>query len=74
MSDANGEWLKSDDSREYFELLGFPTVGADPAHLRDCVQAATWLKGWLEKIGAEVTLETKGFAPPVVVAELKGDG
>ena len=73
MSDANGEWLRSDDSREYFELLGFPTVGADPAHLRDCVQAATWLKGWLEKIGAEVTLETKGFAPPVVVAELKGE-
>ena len=73
MSDENGEWLKSDDSREYFELLRFPTVGADPTHLRDCVQAATWLKEWLEKIGAEVKLETKGFAPPVVVAELKGD-
>ena len=73
MSDSTGDWLKSDDSKEYFELLAFPTIGADPTHLRDCVQCATWLKGWLERIGAEVQLESKGFSPPVVVAELKGD-
>ena len=73
MSDTIGDWLKSSDSREYFELLAFPSIGADPNHLRDCVQCATWLKKWLEGIGAEVKLESAGFAPPVVVAELKGN-
>ena len=72
MKEEIGEWLKSNDSKEYFELLGFPSIGADPAHLRDCVQCATWLREWLRGIGAEVSLETKGFAPPVVVAELNG--
>ena len=72
MKEEIGEWLKSNDSKEYFELLGFPSVGADPTHLRDCVQCATWLKEWLVRIGAEVSLETAGFAPPVVVAELNG--
>jgi len=77
MSDATGDWLKSSDSKDYFELLGFPTVGADPNHLRDCVQCATWLKKWLEGIGAsaELLLPPTGsdaaFAPPVVFAELK---
>ena len=69
MSDMIGDWLKSSDSREYFELLAFPSIGADPNRLRDCVQCATWLKKWLEGIGAEVRLESVGFAPPVVVAE-----
>ena len=73
MSVAMEEWLNSDDSKEYFELLRFPTIGADPAHLRDCAQCATWLKGWLRRIGAEVELISEGFAPPVVFAELKGD-
>ena len=73
MSDTIGDWLKSSDSREYFELLAFPSIGADPNHLRDCVQCATWLKKWLEGTGAEVRLESAGFAPPVVVAELKGN-
>ena len=78
MNVVTEEWLKSEDSKEYFELLGFQTVGADPAHLRDCVQAATWLKEWLGKIGAEAQLvlpdgAMKGGAPvPVVYAELKG--
>ena len=74
------DWLKSEDSREYFELLGFPTVGADPLHLADCARAATWLKKWLKSIGAEVELVTPpisaaagGSAPvPVVVGELAG--
>ena len=52
MNDTINDWLKSDDSREYFELLKIPTVGADPLHLKDCVQAATWLKKWLRSIGA----------------------
>ena len=71
-------WLKSDDSKEYFELLRFPTVGADPTRLRDCVQAATWLRKWLKSIGAEAELVLPKGAPdqatsvPVVCGELKG--
>ena len=36
---------------EYFELLRFRSVGADPLHLRDCVQCAIWLKAWLARLG-----------------------
>ena len=78
MSEEIGEWLKSNDSKEYFELLGLQTVGADPTHLRDCVQAATWLKEWLKSIGAEAELVLPEGAPgqsasvPVVFGELKG--
>lgn len=77
------EWLKSGDSKEYFELLGFETVGADVKRLRDCVQCATWLKKWLRGIGAEAELvlppqsgvpaeKAAALAVPVVFAELKG--
>lgn len=74
------DWLKSQDSNEYFELLRFPTIGADPARLRDCVAAAMWLKKWLEKIGAEAELVLPqsaakspcGKSVPVVYGELKG--
>ena len=72
MNAATSDWLKSSDSKDYFELLRFPTVGAEKEHLRDCVQCATWLKKWLEKIGAEAELLTADFNPPVVYAELKG--
>lgn len=78
MSEEIGEWLKSNDSREYFELLRLPTVGADPTRLRDCVQAATWLREWLKSIGAEAGLVLPEGAPgpsasvPVVFGELKG--
>ena len=78
MSEEIGEWLKSNDSREYFELLRLPTVGADPTRLRDCVQTATWLREWLKSIGAEAGLVLPEGAPgpsasvPVVFGELKG--
>lgn len=78
MSEEIGEWLKSNDSREYFELLRLPTVGADPTHLRDCVQAATWLRKWLKSTGAEAELVLPEGSPgpatsvPVVFGELKG--
>lgn len=60
---------------EYFELLKFESVGADPARLRDCVACAMWLKGWLEKLSfsAELIQPEKGFAPPILFAERKGD-
>ena len=72
MKEETGDWLKSSDSKDYFELLRFPTVGAEKEHLRDCVQCATWLKKWLRAIGAEAELLTADFNPPVVYAELKG--
>ena len=73
MSAEMDGWLKSNDSKEYFELLAFPTVGAQQEHLRDCAACATWLKRWLAGIGAEVELLTADFSPPVVFAELKGE-
>ena len=73
MNEETAVWLKSRDSKEYFELLGFPSIGADPAHLRDSVQCAMWLKKWLGKTGAEVELKSVDFAPPVLLAEFKVD-
>ena len=73
MKEETEKWLSSRDSKEYFELLRFPTVGAEKEHLRDCAACATWLKKWLKGIGAETELLTSGFNPPVVFAELKGD-
>ena len=85
MSAAISDWLKSSDSKDYFELLKFPTVGAEKEHLRDCVQCATWLKKWLKEIGASAELivphrdegrgmRDEGFAlsVPVVYGEIKG--
>ena len=72
MKEETGDWLKSSDSKDYFELLKFPTVGAQKERLRDCVACATWLKKWLKGIGAEVELLTADFNPPVVYAELNG--
>lgn len=68
----------SRESGEYFELLGFQTIGADPTHLRDCVQCAMWLKGWLERTGADARLllpDGSGVSavPPVVFGERPGD-
>ena len=61
------------DAREdYFELLRFETVGADPQRLRDCAACATWLKGWLAKLGFNATLVSEKFQPPVVFAERPG--
>ena len=77
MNGETGDWLNSSDSREYFELLRFPTVGADPNHLRDCVACATWLRQWLRKTGAEAELIVPhagdpSTSVPVVFGEIKG--
>ena len=47
---------------EYFELLRYESVGADPSHLRDCVSCASWLRKWLGALGfsAEDTAEAIG--------------
>jgi acetylornithine deacetylase/succinyl-diaminopimelate desuccinylase-like protein len=72
MKEISSERPNSKELAEYFELLRFPTVGADPMHLRDCVQCAMWLKKWLEGIGADAQLllpegESVLNAPPPVV-------
>ena len=58
---------------EYFDLLRFPTIGADPLHLRDCVQCALWLKNWLSRLGFSGELMTEGGHPPFLLAERPGD-
>ena len=76
MNEETNDWLNSEESKEYFELIRFPSIAADPAHLRDTVQCATWLKRWLRKTGAEAELilppEGEGGPVPVVFAERKG--
>ena len=78
MKENSSERPSSQESAEYFELLRFQTVGADPLHLKDCVQCAMWLKKWLEGIGADVKLllpdgERLAATPPVVFGERRGD-
>ena len=61
---------------DYFELLRFPSVGADPQKLRDSVNCAMWLKKWLGELGFNCKLEyASGFlgAPPVLFAERSGE-
>ncbi len=57
---------------EYFELLRFQTIGADPMHLRDCVQCAMWLRQWLAPLGFTGELITEGGHPPFLFAERRG--
>ena len=79
MKEISSERPNSKELAEYFELLKIQTVGADPMHLRDCVQCAMWLKKWLEGIGADVQLllpqgeSVLNAPPPVVFAERPGD-
>lgn len=73
MNDEMDGWLKSDDSKDYFDLLRFQTVAAEPLRLRDCASCATWLKRWLGAIGAEAACLVSDKSPvPVVCGELKG--
>ncbi len=79
MNAETAEWLKSNDSKEYFELLRIPTVSSQLTdHLRDLVSCATWLRAWLRSIGAEAELvlpqgaaASGGCVVPVVFGELK---
>ena len=63
--------------KEYFELLRFKSIGADPARLRDCADCALWWKKWLKKLGftAELIMPPieKGIgAPPIIYSEQRG--
>ena len=68
--------IPQDILNEYFELLKFETVGADPVKLRDCLCCATWIQKWLTPLGFKAELmQAPGLlgTPPVVFAERKGD-
>lgn len=61
----------------YFELLRFPSVGADKVRLGDCSKCAVWIRGFLNKLGFKVELiQPDGMldAPPVVFAQRDSDG
>lgn len=61
--------------KEYFELLRFPTIGAEPMRLKDCVDCAMWLKKWLVPQGFAVELMQAAKmlgTPPILLAERKG--
>ena len=61
--------------KEYFELLRFPTIGAEPMRLKDCVDCAMWLKKWLTPQGFAVELMQAPKmlgTPPILLAERKG--
>ena len=69
--------MTEETKKEYFELLGFESVGADPAKLKDCADCAMWWKRWLQAAGFEVELAMPPIkdgkaAPPIVLAERKG--
>ena len=61
--------------KEYFELLRFPTIGAEPMRLKDCVGCAMWLKKWLVPQGFAVELMQAPKmlgTPPILLAERTG--
>ena len=64
--------------KQYFELLRFESVGADPEKLRDCVSCALWLQKWLKAIGFEGRLlmpdiKDSRAAAPILFAERAGE-
>lgn len=66
---------RSEILKDYFELLKFETVGADPLKLRDCLSCAIWIKKWLDPLGFKSELmQAEGLlgTPPVLLAERKG--
>ena len=69
------DYFTDEIKREYFELLKFETVGADPMKLRECVNCAMWIKKWLASMGFSGELmQAPGMlgTPPVLFAERKG--
>jgi acetylornithine deacetylase/succinyl-diaminopimelate desuccinylase-like protein len=62
--------------KDYFTLVGFPTIGAEAKHLGDCARAAAWLKQFLRPLGFAVELLTpkSGVPVPLLFAERKTEG
>lgn len=60
---------------DYFALLRFPSVGADPGRLGDCQACAGWIRAFLEGLGFEAEVVSGDPAkPPLIVAERPAEG
>ena len=69
------EESKEEILKDYFELLRFPTIGAEPMRLRDCINCAMWIKRWLAPMGFSCELmQAPGMlgTPSVLFAERQG--
>ena len=69
-------WLESNKDKitaEWFDFLRFPSIGTDPAHLRDCADCAEWLAGRLAEIGFAVSFHGADSHPRILFAERKTD-
>ena len=66
--------MEKEIEKEYFELLRFESVGADPSKRRESAACASWLSRWLGNIGfaAEIIVPEDGSAPGIVFAERAG--
>ena len=66
--------MEKEIEKEYFELLRFESVGADPSKRRESAACASWLSRWLGNIGfaAEIIAPEDGSAPGIVFAERAG--
>lgn len=75
--DTVNAWFERNRERilaDWFRLLRFPSVSADPARRGDCRACADWLRGHLEALGlGSELLETSGN-PVVYGATRPGDG
>ena len=65
--------MESAVQSRYFEFLRIPSVSSDQGKLKECCAAAMWLKAYVEEMGFTARLETRDFAPPILLAELKGE-
>jgi acetylornithine deacetylase/succinyl-diaminopimelate desuccinylase-like protein len=56
--------------QDYFELLRFPTIGANPNHVKDCDACAEWIVKFLTKLGFTAEIVRKDTTlPALIVAE-----
>ena len=58
---------------QWFELLRFPSIGAESARLADCRACAAWLERWLAPLGFANSRHGADSAPPVVFAARPAD-
>lgn len=55
---------------DYYTLLRFPTIGADPARCADCIACAEWIKAFVERLGFTADIvQADPTLPPLVIAE-----
>ncbi|MBR4317307.1 MAG: M20/M25/M40 family metallo-hydrolase, partial [Kiritimatiellae bacterium] len=70
-------WMQAHQAEidaDYYTLLRFPTIGADPARTPDCVACASWIIDFLTKLGFTAELiHPKADFPPLVFAERPGE-